>query len=278
MRAPAAPHLQQHRRAAPVPVAAAAAAQRPAAQVEREQHALLLHQLMLERERAVRAAAAAAAAAQQQQEEQEERERQQKLALQQRLLEEIIQQRAARAAAPQQQQPPQQQQQPRLALPRAPLAPLPGDGSEAVSVMGEYLAGLRPDLPPGVLPPGALSALPTAPDGRQIDLRRLFSSAVARGGHLWVTLLGRWGEVGEELGVGGAEAGAALQAAYERLLLRFERMYDAEGYLRATGRPSPIAVAEAAATAAAAPRPPAASVLGRAGQLQTMRALLLARN
>ncbi|GBF96744.1 hypothetical protein Rsub_09486 [Raphidocelis subcapitata] len=120
---------------------------------------------------------------------------------------------------------------------------LPGDGDPRVAAMAAYLAGTTQQLPPRhLLPPAAVNP---AVAGRAVDLRALFRAVVGRGGHLWVTLTARWGEVLGEAGLGGADpaAGAevAAQALYENVLLRFERMYSPEAWLAATGRPSPVA-------------------------------------
>ncbi|GBF96743.1 hypothetical protein Rsub_09485 [Raphidocelis subcapitata] len=128
--------------------------------------------------------------------------------------------------------------------------PLPGDGDPRVAAMAAYLAGTTQQLPPRhLLPPAAVNP---AVAGRAVDLRALFRAVVGRGGHLWVTLTARWGEVLGEAGLGGADpaAGAevAAQALYENVLLRFERMYYPEAWLAATGHPSPLL--------AAAPAPP----------------------
>jgi hypothetical protein len=146
---------------------------------------------------------------------------------------------------------PPQAPAPGAAAPRAPvLMPLgrqrlPGDGSEAVAAMADYLAGLAAAPPLHLLQRGG----PPLVDGRPLDLRALFGAVASRGGYAAVTSGARWQEVLLALGLGdgglrpggggvaGAPAFRAVHGAYVDLLLRFERMYDTELWESVTGRP-----------------------------------------
>lgn len=147
-------------------------------------------------------------------------------------------------------------------LPRTPvtLHRLPGDGSDAVAAMADYLAGLAPTPPLHLLQAVDVPAVA----GRELDLRALFNAVVQLGGYLAVTTAGRWGEVLTVLGIeersdagGGAAAvgeGApgvrqVVHKAYVQLLLRFERMYDPEAWLLLTGRPSPMCIGQGSGNA-----------------------------
>jgi len=115
--------------------------------------------------------------------------------------------------------------------------PLPGDESEAVAAMADHLAGLAP-LPPAHLLPFSSPTL----NGRQVDLRAMFHAVVARGGYQAVTNGGRWEGVLCTLGLLAMqdELGALITQAtelYANLLLRFERMYNIELWMKVTGRP-----------------------------------------
>jgi hypothetical protein len=122
---------------------------------------------------------------------------------------------------------------------------LPGDGSEAVAAMADYLVGLAPSPPLHLLQRGG----PPVVDGRALDLRALFGAVVSRGGYAAVTSGARWQEVLLAIGLegagprrgGGGVVGAPafrlVHAAYVDLLLRFERMYDLELWEAVTGRP-----------------------------------------
>ncbi|GBF96742.1 hypothetical protein Rsub_09484 [Raphidocelis subcapitata] len=118
---------------------------------------------------------------------------------------------------------------------------LPGDGDPRVAAMAAYLAGTTQQLPPRhLLPPAAVNP---AVAGRAVDLRALFRAVVGRGGHLRVSLTSQWGAVLQQLNLAGAPgAEVATQALYENVLLRFERIYDPDMWLAATGLPSPIAL------------------------------------
>jgi hypothetical protein len=115
---------------------------------------------------------------------------------------------------------------------------LPGDGSEAVAAMADFLAGLSAAPPLHLLQHASIPSF----GGRALDLRALFSAVVERGGYCQVTRAGRWGEVLWALGL---QEGPLLDTsvfkeihtAYLQLLLRFERMYDTEAWLLLTGRP-----------------------------------------
>ena len=161
----------------------------------------------------------------------------------------------------------------------APAGGLPGDRSDAVAAMAEYLAGAA------AAPPVHLPQLARAPrvGGAPLDLRALFQAVVGRGGGAAVARDGRWPEVLAALGLVTREAAAAAAAAadagggaagagaggvvgalsrlvrgtYIDLLLRFERMYDPEAWLAATGRPSPIFGLASTAGAGAGAAPPA---------------------
>ena len=119
-----------------------------------------------------------------------------------------------------------------------PMQRLPGDGSDAVAAMADYLAGLATVAPLHLLHlPG-----PPVVAGRPLDLRALFGAVVDRGGYCAVTRAGRWGEVLCSLGLQeGPQLVPAVfkdvHNAYLQLLLRFERMLDPAAWLALTGRP-----------------------------------------
>jgi hypothetical protein len=115
---------------------------------------------------------------------------------------------------------------------------LPGDGSEAVAAMADFLAGLAHSPPLHLLQHATIPSV----GGRPLDLRALFNAVVERGGYCQITRAGRWGEVLWSLGLQeGPHLDSAVfkevHTAYLQLLLRFERMFDAEAWLVLTGRP-----------------------------------------
>lgn len=132
----------------------------------------------------------------------------------------------------------QQQQQPSQQQHVHALNRLPGDGSEPVAAMADYLAGLSPLPPPHLLP---FQEHPSV-GGQPLDLRALFRAVMMHGGLISVTETGSWGKVLEVLGLRGSTQ-EPLQAAllkvhrtYFNLLHRFERMYDTDFWLLLTGR------------------------------------------